>query len=109
MTFIQKHTGTTHALHAALSSWTKTLWIAAAVLFLCYLYFVGAITFAVVSQRSHSASVKQLVSTIAYEEQQYLDTQRTLTKAFAANAGFTTPTSVAFATPKRALAWNAGR
>lgn len=101
---------------AALLDINKTLrsvalyaWVATGILFACYLYFVGAITFAVVKERGLASATKTLISQMGEAELTYLSSQKELTQSYAASIGFVTPGTIAFATSKRALAWNVGR
>ena len=101
---------------AALLDINKTLrsvalyaWISAGVLFICYLYFVGAITFSVIKERALNTDTKTLISQMGEEELAYLSAQKTLTENYAVSIGFVKPHAVVFAAPKRALAWNVGR
>lgn len=84
-------------------------WISAGVLFACYLYFIGAITFSVIKEKGLATETKTLISQMGEEELAYLSAQKTLTESYAASIGFVKPEKVSFAAPKRALAWNVGR
>lgn len=88
---------------------TKYCFIGAGVLFACYLYVVGAITFSVIERKGLEESTKVLASDISMQELVYLKAEKTLTKEVAYLSGFVQPASIAFTTQKRAVAWNAGR
>jgi hypothetical protein len=78
-------------------------------LFLCYSYFVGAITFSVINQQSLEQANKTLVSTMSTQENIYLQTQENLTQDYANSMGLVKGTAVAFATARPVLAWNVGQ
>lgn len=88
---------------------TRYAWIGTGVLFVCYSYFVGAITFSVINQQALVQSNKTLVSTMSNQERVYLQTQEHLTQDYASSIGLVKGTAVAFATPKPAFAWNVGQ
>ena len=96
-------------INAGIKTVSMYAWIASAVCFVCYLYFVGAITFSVVERKSLVQETKQLVSSISVAEAQFLRTQKTLTETYAYSTGLVEASSVAYTTPKRAFAWNVGR
>jgi hypothetical protein len=83
--------------------------VASGVLFGCYVYLVGAITFSVVERKGLEESTKTLLSDISMQELQYLAQEKTLTKEVAYSMGLVDAPSLAFTTQKRAVAWNAGR
>ena len=84
-------------------------WMTAGVLFACYLYFVGAITFSVIKERGLQQETKSLISRMGEEELEYLSAQKNLTKEYAQSTGLIISDSVSFATPQKAFAWNVGR
>lgn len=84
-------------------------WIGAGVLFSCYIYFVGAITFSVIKERGLQQDTKALISSMGQEELQYLSSQKNLTKEYALGSGFVPAPLISFATPQKAFAWNVGR
>ncbi len=88
---------------------TRYAWIGTGALFLCYSYFVGAITFSVINQQALEHTNKTLVSTMSNQERVYLQSQENLTQEYAASIGLVKGTAVAFATAKPALAWNVGQ
>ncbi len=96
-------------MNKTLRSLTVYTWIAAGVLFVSYLYFVGAITFSVIKERGLQQETKSLISSMGKEELAYLSAQKTLTKEYALQSGFVSATTVSFATPVRAFALNVGR
>ncbi len=87
----------------------RTAWIGAGVLFVCYSYFVGAITFSVIKQQALEQGTKALISTMSDQERIYLQTQQGLTQDNAAALGLVKSATVAFATAQPALAWNVGQ
>lgn len=87
---------------------TRYAWIGTGVLFLCYSYFVGAITFSVINQQALEQTNKTLVSTMSNQERVYLQSQQNLTQSYANSIGLVKGTAVAYATAKPALAWNVG-
>jgi hypothetical protein len=86
----------------------RYVWIGTGVLFVCYSYFVGAITFSVINQQALEQSNKALVSTMSNQERVYLQTQQNLTQNYATAIGLVKGSTVAFATAKPAFAWNVG-
>ncbi len=102
-------TATVLDFNKALRSVALYAWISAGILFVAYLYFVGAITFSVIKEKGLKEDLKTLVSKMGEEEQRYLVAQKTLTESYALESGFVNPAQIAFALPKRALAWNVGR
>ncbi len=88
---------------------TKYCFVASGVLFVGYLYIVGAITFSVVERKGLEESTKKLASDISLEELNYLAQEKMLTKEVALSSGFVEAPSIAFTSVKRAVAWNAGR
>ncbi len=96
-------------INKTLKSITFYTWISAAVLFVGYLYFVGAITFSVIKERGLQQDTKALISSMGQQELQYLSSQKSLTKQYAEQRGFVTPNEISFATSQRAFAWNVGQ
>lgn len=88
---------------------TRGLWIGCAVLFVGYLYFVGAITFSVVERQALEEKKKTLASDISTLELTYLAQEKLLTKEFGYSMGLVDAKTVAFTTVKRAVAWNGSR
>ena len=88
---------------------TKYCFIASGVLFACYLYVIGAVTFSVIERKGLEESTKILASDISMQELEYLKVEKALTKETAYASGFVEPKSITFTTQKRAVAWNAGR
>ena len=88
---------------------TKYLFVGAGALFVCYIYFVGSITFSVIERKSLEESTRSLLSDISMQELRYLSEEKQLTKEFAYSSGFVEPSSITFTTQKRAVALNAGR
>lgn len=91
-----------------LKSGTRFFFIGSGVLFIGYLYFVGAVTFTVLHRRGLEQDLKLMTSDISRQELSFLDTQKTLTKEYAYSLGLVDPAHVSFTTPKRAVALNAG-
>lgn len=100
---------TTFDLNKTLKSITMYTWISAGVLFVGYLYFVGAITFSVIKERELQQDTKALISSMGSQELQYLSTQKNLTKEYAHQNGFIDAATISFATPAKAFAWNVGQ
>ncbi len=88
---------------------TRYTWIGSGVLFVCYSYFVGAITFTVVHQRAVEQTNKTLISTMSDQERVYLKNQQQLNENYASSIGLVKGTAVAFAVAKPAVAWNVGQ
>jgi hypothetical protein len=100
------HTLTTTNFNTALRLTTKYAWMAAALLFVSYLYFVGAITFSVIKQASLAQSIKETVSQTSKEELRYLELQKRLNSGYAETNGFVSASVVSYAAPARSFAWN---
>jgi hypothetical protein len=90
---------------------TTYCFIGAGVLFGCYMYVVGAITFSVIERKGLEESTRTLLSDISMQELQYLGQEKGLTKDVAYSSGLVDAPSLAFTSQKRAVAWNwdAGR
>jgi hypothetical protein len=88
---------------------TRYTWIGTGVLFVCYSYFVGAITFTVIGQRALEQTNKTLISSMSNQERIYLQNQAQLNEAYATSIGLVKGTAVAFAVAKPAVAWNVGQ
>lgn len=88
---------------------TKYCFIGTGVLFACYLYFVGAITFSVVERQGLEESTKTLLSDISMQELTYMQAEKALTKDAAYAMGLVDASSLSFTAKQRAFAWNAGR
>lgn len=96
-------------INKTIRSVTLYTWVTAGACFACYLYFVGAITFSVIKERALQQDTKTLVSNMGQAELSYLTLQKSLTKDYAARAGFIVQPVVSFAVPQKAFAWNVGR
>ena len=83
-------------------------WIGTGLLFVCYGYFVGSITFSIIKQQGTQSDIKAMISSMSKQELAYLNTQKTLTESYASTIGMVPANVVSFATPKRAFAWNVG-
>jgi hypothetical protein len=83
-------------------------WIGTGLLFVCYGFFIGSITFSIVKQQGIQGDIKSLISSMSKQELAYLNTQKTLTESYASEVGMVPVNVVSFATPKRAFAWNVG-
>ncbi|MCC7436324.1 hypothetical protein IT402_00390 [Candidatus Nomurabacteria bacterium] len=79
------------------------------ILFVCYLYVVGSITFSVVERKGLEEQNRNLLSDIGMEELKYLAQEKKLTKEVAHNAGLIDAKNLVFTTKQSAFAWNAGR
>lgn len=84
-------------------------WVGTGVLFLCYSYFVGAITFSVIGQSALQSSNKALVSSMGDQERIYLQNQEQLNESYASSIGLVKGTAVAFAVAQPDVAWNVGQ
>jgi hypothetical protein len=98
----------TFDINKSLKSITFYAWISAGVLFACYLYFVGAITFSVIQEKGLEQNTRELISSMGQQELQYLSLQKSLTREYAQQSGFVPAERVSFATSQKALAWNVG-
>jgi hypothetical protein len=87
---------------------TKYCFIGAGALFAFYIYFVGAITFAVVERQGLEESTKGLRSEISMQELKYLEQEKSLTKELGYSIGLIDAPALSFTTKQRAFAWNAG-
>lgn len=88
---------------------TRYAWIGSGVLFVCYSYFVGAITFTVIDQRAVEQENKALVSSMGDQERAYLAHQQQLNESYASSIGLVKGNAVAFAVARPAIAWNVGQ
>lgn len=84
-------------------------WVGTGVLFACYIYFVGSITFSIIKQRGLEQENKSLVSEMSREELAYLSVQKGMTLSHASELGLIEANTISFAAPVRAFAWNVGR
>jgi hypothetical protein len=84
-------------------------WISCAALFVAYLYFVGSITFSIITQQGLEQRLKSLVSSMSRQELKYLTSEQQLTAAYGESLGLVKAPTIAFAAPVRAFAWNVGR
>ena len=106
----QKFETVSFDLNHGLHSISTYAWIASGVLFVCYMYFVGAITFSVVKQRALAQETKQLISQTSVEEMNFLAVQKSLTQEFAQSTGLVSAGStIAYTGPRKAFAWNVGQ
>ncbi len=96
-------------LHKTVGKIRMYAWVGAGIFFCAYIYFVGAITFSVVKERGLQQETKALISSIGTHELTYLNTQKSLTEAYATAIGFVPAPTLSFASPQRAFAWNVGR
>lgn len=96
-------------LNKSLRLLTRYTWIGTGVLFVCYSYFVGAITFSVIKQQALEQNTKGLISSMSTQERVYLQSQQNMTESYASSVGLVKGTAVAFATAKPALAFNVGQ
>lgn len=88
---------------------TTYCFVGAGVMFACYIYLVGSITFSVVERKGLEETNKHLLSDIGMHELQYLAKEKQLTKEVAYSTGLIDAPSLVFTKAKRAVAWNAGR
>ncbi len=99
-------TAFTGDMNTTLGSVTKYAWVSAGVLFACYLYFVGAITFSVIKQEGLAQEIKSIISNTGKEELAYLTTQKKLNEIYALGEGFVSAEMIAYTVPARSFAWN---
>ena len=109
ITTLKRTIENTPDINKTLRTITLYSWISAGVLFACYVYFIGGITFSVIKERGLQQDTKALISSMGQEEVKYLAVQKTLTKGFAEQAGFIEPARVSFAQPQQAVAFNVGQ
>ena len=95
-------------MNVALKRVTSYAWISAGVLFASYLYFVGAITFSVITEQSLQSGNKALISSTSRQELAYLNMEKTLTQSYASSTGLVAATALAYTAPRQAFAWNVG-
>ncbi len=95
-----------HDINVTLKKVSTYAWLAAGVLFVSYLYFVGAITFSVIKQEGLAQNIKTTVSEIGKHELEYLKLQKSLTESFAIAQGFVSADTIAYTAPASAFAWN---
>jgi len=99
-----------HDVRKTLRLMTRYAWIGTGILFICYSYFVGAITFSVIKQEALDQNSKGLISTMSTQESTYLQTEQNLTAQDSAAAmGLVPSTAIAFATATPVLALNVGQ
>ena len=111
MTHIKTTMQTFSGYGALLRRTTTYCFLASGVLFGCYMYVVGAITFSVIERKGLEESTKTLLSDISMQELRYLEQEKGLTKEVAYGSGLVDASSLAFTSQKSAVAWNwnAGR
>lgn len=102
-------TATFTDINSALKSVTFYTWIYAAVMFSCYLYFVGALTFSVIKENSLKEQIKTIVSSMSQQELAYLSKQKQLTEEYALKNGFVPASAISFASSQKSFAWNVGQ
>jgi hypothetical protein len=85
------------------------VWIGSGVLFACYIYFVGALTFSIVKQKGLEQSIKAAISSMSIQELSYLNLQKDLTLSQALQMGLVEAHTISFVSQSRAFAFNAGR
>lgn len=93
-------------INATFAFISKYAWFSAGALFVCYLYFVGAITFSVIKQQGLANNIKTIVSETSKEELKYLNIQKGLTEIYAQEKGFVSPSLVSYTIPASTFAWN---
>lgn len=96
-------------INATLRKCSVYTWASIGVLFALYLYFVGAITFSIITQKQLTQQNKVLVSAMSKQELQYLANDKKLTREYAVSQGFVHPDTIAFVPQARAFAFNGGR
>lgn len=73
-----------------------------------YFYFVGAITFSIVKEKSIKQETKSLISSMSQEELRYFSLQKKMTREYANQIGLINAPRVSFADSQRVFAWNVG-
>ncbi len=99
---------TTSNLNKIVRGITTYMWLGTGMLFACYLYFIGSITFSVVKQKDIQNEIKLLISSIGKQELVYLQNQKKLTEEYASSLGLKSAKQITFSAPKKAFAWNVG-
>ena len=93
-------------MNSSLRTITKYAWLSAGVLFAAYLYFVGAITFSVITQEGLAQEIKTIISQTSKEELKYLHAQKKLSERYAFEAGFVSADAISYTAPVNAFAGN---
>jgi len=93
-------------INTSLRSITRYAWLTAGMLFACYLYFVGAITFSVIKQESLAQGIKTTISETSKEELKFLNFQKNLTESYAGLEGFVSAPVISYTAPVHSFAWN---
>lgn len=84
----------------------STLSISVGVLFVGYIYLVGALTFSVIEQKNAQQQLKKTTAAIGAVELSYLSASRGLTKEYAKSLGFVETTQIAYTDIAHGLAIN---
>lgn len=84
----------------------SALSVSVGVLFVGYIYLVGALTFSVIEQKNVEQNLKKTTAAIGNVELTYLATSRGLTKDYAKSLGFVESPQVAYTDMTHGLAIN---
>lgn len=76
----------------------KTLVVSIVMLSICYIYFIGSITFNVLARKSLESNMREVGSRVSNLELSYLSLSNSIDKNFASSLGFVDATSPIFAT-----------
>lgn len=77
-------------------------------IFIClYGYFIGAISFSIIKEKSIKENTRSLVSSISQEELKYFTLQKQLTEEYGKEIGMVKSQNVSYAETQRTFAWNA--
>ena len=84
----------------------SALSVSVGVLFVGYIYLVGALTFSVIEQKNVEQNLKKTTAAIGNVELAYLATSRSLTKDYAKSLGFVETPQIAYTDMAHGLAIN---
>ncbi|MFA7192329.1 MAG: hypothetical protein WC089_03470 [Candidatus Paceibacterota bacterium] len=76
----------------------KTLVTSIVMLSICYIYFIGSITFNVLARKSLESNMREVGSRVSNLELSYLSISNSIDKNFASSLGFVDAASPIFAT-----------
>lgn len=93
-----------HPIEQLLRSFAIYTWMSVGVLLALYMYFIGAITFSIITQKQLTQDNKALVSAVGKQELQYLAKDKMLTRDYALAMGLVSAEQVAYVTSHYAVA-----
>jgi uncharacterized membrane protein len=96
-------------INKMLRTLVKYVWIGTGAVFVCYMYFVGSITFSIIKQQDLEQTNRLLISSMSQEELTYLALQKDLTVSQGQLVGLVPAPAISFTASQRAFAWNVGR